>query len=159
MRLGTPYACPVHAPTLAVPPDLAALSRSVRVVASSIPAHCSPEEASTLRLSTVAPSALLKVARSIQLCLCEVLDQHHLVEVAYRQHIAGLESELSEASQRAGALQALVVASDAVTGRLERRVELLNCVLRDQLLLTDRLSSECRDLQLAQQLFFMKDSI
>ena len=69
--------------------------------------------------------------------------------MAYRQHIAGLEAELSAASQRADALKAQVVASDAAAIRLERRVALLDCVLREQLSLTDRLSNECRDLQLA----------
>ena len=78
----------------------------------------SPDEASTVRLSAVAPSALLGIARSIQLCLCDVLDQHHLIEVAYRQHLAGLEAELSAASQRADALKAQVVASDAASLRL-----------------------------------------
>jgi hypothetical protein len=112
----------------------------------------SPEEASTLRLSTVAPNALLGVAHSIQLCLLDVLDQldqHRLVEMTSQQHVAGMEEELSAASQRADALQALVVASDTAAVRLERRVDQLDRMLRDQLLLTDRLSGECRDLQLA----------
>jgi len=98
------------------------------------PSRLSPEEASTLRLSAVATDALLEVARSIQLCLCDVLDRHHLVEVSYRQHIAAMEADLSAASRRADALQAQVVASDAASIRLERRVELLDSVLREQLL-------------------------
>jgi hypothetical protein len=60
----------------------------------------------------VASDALLEVARSIQLCLCDVLDRHHLVEVSYRRQIAILEAELSTASRRADALKAQVVASD-----------------------------------------------
>jgi hypothetical protein len=98
----------------------------------------------------VAPYTLLGVAHSIRLCLIDALHQHHLLDMAYRQHIAGMEATLSAASQRADALRALVVASVAAAVRLELRVDLLDCVLRDQLLLTDRLSSECRDLQLAQ---------
>ena len=92
-------------------------SRLGRVVLSdSSPPRLSrltPEEASNLRLSTVAPNALLGVARSVQLCLIEVLTRHHLIEDEYHQHVAEIEEELSEASQRADALQALVVASDA----------------------------------------------
>ena len=103
-----------------------------------------------MRLSTVAPNALLGVARSVQLCLIEVLTRHHLIEDEYHQHVAEIEEELSEASRRADALQALVVASDAAAVRLERRVDQLDSMLRDQLSLTDRLSGECRDLQLAQ---------
>jgi hypothetical protein len=71
-----------------------------------------------LHWPTPHPSALLGIARSIQLCLCDVLDQHHLLDMAYRQHIAGLEAELSAASQRADALKAQVVASDAASLRL-----------------------------------------
>jgi hypothetical protein len=97
----------------------------------------------------VASDALLEVARSIQLCLCDVLDRHHLVEVSYRQQIAILEAELSTASRRADALKAQVVASDTASIRLERRLELLDSMLREQFSVTDRLSSECRDLQLA----------
>jgi hypothetical protein len=58
------------------------------------------EEARTLCLSTVAPSALLEVARSIQLCLCEVLDTHRYIEEyhqrveEYRQKKAAFEAEL-----------------------------------------------------------------
>ena len=103
-----------------------------------------------MRLSAVASDALLGVARSIQLCLIDVLERHRLTEAAYHQHVAEIEEELSEASQRADALQALVVASDAAAVRLERRVDQLDRMLRDQLTLTDHLSGECRDLQLAQ---------
>ena len=56
----------------------------------------------------MASDALLEVARSIQLCLIEVLNRHHLIEVAYHQHVADMEEELSEVSQRADAMQALV---------------------------------------------------
>ena len=103
-----------------------------------------------MRLSAVASDALLGVARSIQLCLIDVLERHRLTEAAYHQHVAEIEEELSEASQRADALQALVVASDAAAVRLERRVDQLDHMLRGQLSLTDHLSGECRDLQLAQ---------
>ena len=58
----------------------------------------SPEEASVMRLSAVAPDALLEVALSIQQALCDVLAHHSLLENAYRQHIAGLEDELASAS-------------------------------------------------------------
>ena len=148
MQLGTPLRVPSARTYSCCASRLGRFVLSAR--SSPRPSRLSPEEASTLRLSAVATDALLEVAQSIQLCLCDVLDQRHLVEVAYRQQIASLEAELSAASRRADALQALVVASDAASIRLERRVELLDSVLRQQLLLTDRLSGECRDLQLAQ---------
>ena len=103
-----------------------------------------------MRLSAVAPDALLEVALSIQQALCDVLAHHSLLENAYRQHIAGLEDELASASQRADALQSLAGASDAAAARLEHRVDQLTGLLRDQQLQTDRLTSAYQDFQLRQ---------